>query len=394
MKKTYSNIIVIGGGLIGAATALSLSSLGFKITLIEKNPEYNTKKIHNDKRTVAISEGTKLFLTKLGIWKKLNSFSEPIKNIKIIDRSISNVLDFDNLRRKSNLGYIVKNKKILDVLYNHILKENNIEVINDVLLNEIQYFGDNISAKTNKGIFVSDLIIAADGKFGSSRNLLKTNFYKKKYNRKALVLNISHSKNHNSTAYEFFYKNGPLAILPMKSENKKNLSSIVWTNTYELVESLSNSDEVNLIQILNKITCGCVGQIKAINNKQQFPLSAHLNSKFYEKRFIYIGDSAHSFHPIAGQGWNLGMKDIETLYELAKQHKLLGADIGNNSFCKDYHDNTFFRAYRLYQITDKLDSVFQNNASISNFIRYFGINLIQKNKKIKNLISDFAMGIN
>ena len=88
------------------------------------------------------------------------------------------------------------------------------------------------------------------------------------------------------------------------------------------------------------------------------------------------------------------MKDIETLYELAKQHKLVGADIGNNSFCKDYHDNTFFRAYRLYQITDKVDIVFKLDNTFLNNARFSAINLIEKSKKLKNQISDFAMGVN
>ena len=114
--------------------------------------------------------------------------------------------------------------------------------------------------------------------------------------------------------------------------------------------------------------------------------------KFHEKRTIYVGDSAHSFHPIAGQGWNLGMSDVANLFNLVKEYKSFGIDLGNNFFCKKYHDQNYYNAYRLYQITDKLDYIFQIQNPIINFGRHAGIRLIEKNKTIKNLISDFAMG--
>ena len=123
-------------------------------------------------------------------------------------------------------------------------------------------------------------------------------------------------------------------------------------------------------------------------------MSANINTTFYENRTIYIGDAAHSFHPIAGQGWNLGMKDVESLNELVKRYKSLGIDVGNKFFCKEYHNNTYYAAYILYQVTDKLDNIFQLQNPLFSLGRSMGIDIVQKNKKIKNIISDFAMGIN
>ena len=123
-------------------------------------------------------------------------------------------------------------------------------------------------------------------------------------------------------------------------------------------------------------------------------MSSHLSSKFYESRTIYIGDSAHSFHPIAGQGWNLGMNDVQNLFNLASYYKSLGIDLGDSFFCKKFHNNNFHNAYRLYQITDKLDSIFQIQNIIFRLGRQTGIKYINNNTKFKNLISDFAMGVN
>ena len=106
----------------------------------------------------------------------------------------------------------------------------------------------------------------------------------------------------------------------MQKNKNQFQSSIVWTNTNKFIHSLLSLDDNNIISILNEKTQGSVGEIKKIITKQTFPLKAHLNSKFFENRIIYLGDSAHSFHPIAGQGWNLGMQDVESVYNLSLIH--------------------------------------------------------------------------
>ena len=119
-----------------------------------------------------------------------------------------------------------------------------------------------------------------------------------------------------------------------------------------------------------------------------------MNSRFFERRTIYLGDSAHSLHPIAGQGWNLGMNAVENFSNLVREYTSLGIDLGDRFFCKKYHDNNFYNAYRLYQVTDKLDNIFKMQSPLVYFARTSGLNYINKNEKVKNMISDFAMGIN
>ncbi|MDA9748692.1 FAD-dependent monooxygenase [Pelagibacteraceae bacterium] len=393
MKEIYSNINIIGGGMIGATTAYSLSLLGFKINLIEKNDKYNPSK-HEDSRTIAISEGSKNFLSKLGLWSDINRFAQPINKIKVIDRKFPHFLDFDNKRRNSNLGYIVKNKHLLNILYKKLQYKKNVNILNKSVPTSFEYSQDFIITKTKDNLIYSDLNIAADGKNSSTKKIFKTPVFFKDYKKSALVLTFSHSINHNNTAFEFFYKNGPLAILPMKKEKNKYMSSIVWTNENNYIDSLKNLDDKYLQSILNNETKNIIGKINRIVTKQVFPISAHLNTTFYEKKTIYIGDSAHSFHPIAGQGWNLGIKDLKNLYQLAKRHKSLGLELGSNLFCKEYHNSNFYNAYLLYQITDKFDRVFKIQNPLFKVSRFTGIDLIQRNKKINNFLSDIAMGVN
>ena len=391
MKEIHSNITIIGGGLIGLACAHVFSNFGLSVAILEKNPKSSSNK-SKDTRTVAVSEGTRQFLDLLDVWKKIKKFSQPIQSIKVIDRKTSNNLNFDNNRRNSNLGYIVKNKILLDILKKHISEKKNVKIYNDIEILGYENHRSKNYFYTSNFIFKSDLNVAADGKNSSIKNLLKITEFKKNYKRKSLVINFSHTISHKNTAYEFFYKNGPLAILPMQNTSNKFSSSIVWTNTNDYIDALSNFENAKLASVLNDKTENVIGGISKIYSKQSFPISAHINSSFYFQNTIFIGDSAHSFHPIAGQGWNLGMRDLQSLYYLTKKYKSFGIEIGNSLFCKEYNDDTFYRAYRLYQVTDKLDNIFQKDNFLINFLRKSGIRYLEKNKIIKNKISDFAMG--
>ena len=222
---------------------------------------------------------------------------------------------------------------------------------------------------------------------------MSTPVYKKIYKENALVVNFQHKANHNNCAYEFFYSNGPLAVLPMQKKSNFQ-SSLIWSNKKKFIGNLINSDKDTLIQVLHEKISEYLGEIVAINSKQMFPLSAHINKKFFEEKLIYIGDAAHSIHPIAGQGWNLGLRDVGKLHALTRQYANLGLDIGTERFCKLYHNDCYYDSYRLFQITDKLNSIFMSESKILSSFRNFGFGIINKKDNLKNKITNFAMGFN
>ena len=254
--------------------------------------------------------------------------------------------------------------------------------------------GDNSVNATFKDLSISaSLLIAADGKKSSISNLFKSKKIFKEYGHSALVLNILHKKNHFNTAHEIFFNSGPLAILPMKKTNKKLFSSsIIWSgkDPHFSPELISNKQIMR--ELLQEKIFKYVGEISSIVGIEKFPLSAHINNKFYEKRTIYIGDSAHSIHPIAGQGWNLGVKDIENCFLVLKEANRLGLDMGESYFNKKYNDKSYFDAFSLFQITDKLNSIFLKDGLMANSLRKNGFKIIEKNKFIKKYITNYAMG--
>ena len=393
MKELKCDILIVGAGLTGLMTAYTLSSLKKSIILIDKFDFDKEKQKQIDIRTTAISEGSKDFFNKIKIWKQLSKFAEPIKKIHVVDRSDDRKIVFHNDKFKKNLGYIVKNSEIKNIVLNRLKKIKNIKLMKNFLLKGVHNTDDFVNATFENLRISASLLIAADGKKSSISNLFKAKKTVKKYDHSALVLNIFHKKNHFNTAHEIFLNSGPIAILPMKKTNKNLFSSsIVWSSRGSHLSSKLTNNKKIMTELLQEKIFKYVGEISNIVGMEKFPLSAHINNKFYEKRIIYIGDSAHSIHPIAGQGWNLGIKDIENCFLVLKEASRLGLDIGEDYFNKRYNEKSYFDAFSLFQITDKLNSIFLKDSLMGNVFRKNAFKIIEKNKFLKKHITNYAMG--
>ena len=176
---------------------------------------------------------------------------------------------------------------------------------------------------------------------------------------------------------------------------KKNVytSSIIWSNSPAYIDSLKDLKRELLILILEENIKKYTGSIAGILDVQTFELSAHINEKFYDDRVVFLGDSAHSIHPIAGQGWNIGIRDIESIYSVLKNNLDLGLDIGCSKVCKDYHDLSYYDSFSLFQITDKLNSIFMNDSWAFKILKNQGFKYINNNNFIKDYLTNFAMGL-
>ena len=389
MKEINTDVLIVGSGLVGLVAAHSLSSLNYNVLIIDKKKPLNTKSTFKDTRTVAVSEGSKFFLESLLLWDSLDSYAEPIKKIKVFDRSSKNKILFNNQIINKNLGYVIKNIKFSQILQKKLLNFKKTTSIYGETLNQIKVGEKKITAYSNKLKIHSKLLVAADGKNSDIKKMVGNKTFKKDYSEQALVLSFVHEKNLRNTAYEIFYNTGPLAILPMKSFKNKNISTIIWSNKAAFLERLINTDNKFLLNLIEEKISGIVGKIIKVSSKQIFPLSAHINDSFANKRLIYVGDAAHSIHPIAGQGWNLGVKDVKNLHEISKTMKV---DFGNDLFCKKYNELSYNKAFQLYQITDKLNTHFKANISPYRLLSYAGFNIIENSTFVKNKITKYAMG--
>ena len=331
MKEFNTDVLIVGSGLVGLVAAHSISGLNYKVTVVDKKNLINSKNSFKDTRTVAVSEGSKIFLDSLSLWGLLENCAEPIKNINVYDRSSRNKILFNNQIKNKKLGYVIENKKFSKILINQLKKFKNTKVHYGFDLTDIRLNDRSSRAFSKNTIINAKIIIAADGKNSQIKKIVGNKTFKKNYNESALVLNFVHEKKLNNTAYEIFYKTGPLAILPMKSPKSFFKSTIIWSNDDKFLKKLTSSENIFIKSFMEEKIGSIVGNIIKINSSQIFPLSAHINDSFINKRLIYIGDAAHSIHPIAGQGWNLGVNDVKNLYELFKNRKI---EIGDDLFCQ------------------------------------------------------------
>jgi 2-octaprenyl-6-methoxyphenol hydroxylase len=390
MKEFNTDVLIVGSGLVGLVAAHCLSYLNYKVILVDKKNYNISKSSFKDTRTVAVSEGSKIFLEHLSLWDFLNSYAEPIKNIKVYDRSSSNKILFSNESKNKKLGYVIENNKFSKILRNQLKKFKKTKVHFGFDLIDIKYTNKGITALSDEILINSKLIVAADGKNSQIKKIVGNKTFKKNYSESALVLNLIHKKRLNNTAYEIFYKTGPLAILPMKSNERFFQSTIIWSNSSKFLKKLTSLENVFIQNFLEEKIGNIIGNITKINSSQIFPLSAHINDSFLNKKLIFVGDSAHSIHPIAGQGWNLGVSDVRNLYDLSKNKKI---DMGSDLFCQMYNDKSYHKALQLFQLTDNLNSHFMKQGSAYRFLNNIGFDFIEKNQFLKNKITKYAMGI-
>ncbi len=392
MKELKVDIVIVGAGLIGLLTAHCLSLLKYNIIVVERRNSTIFKTNRADTRTVAVSEGSKQFLDNLSLWDNLKEYIEPIKEIMVFDRNSSNKILFENSDIEKKLGYVIENSKFSNLIFNKLKNKKNVKFLFGSELKKIETNTNQSSIYLKNFLLKSKLIIAADGKNSAIRKIAGNKIFKKNYSDSAMVINFLHENSLRNTAYEIFYNTGPLAILPTKSINKLFRSSIIWSSSDMFATKMIESNDEFLKHILTEKVGKITGAISKIITKQKFPLSAHINDKFYNNRLIYLGDSAHSIHPIAGQGWNLGVKDIKNLNFICAEYILNKKDIGDNSFCKRYNSLSYKNAFQLYQITDKLNYGFKIRNKPYRFLSNVGFSLIENNKFLKNKIANYAMG--
>ena len=392
MKEINTDVLIVGSGLVGLVAAHCLSALKYNVILVDKKKFNDSGEALKDTRTVAVSESSKDFLDKLMLWEELKKHAQPIKNIKVYDRRPSNKIYFENANKDKKLGYVIENSKFSKILRKRLFKNKNFKTMFGSEVCDVDLNKNSSSTYLNNKKINAKLIIAADGKNSFLRKIAGNKIYKKCYSDSALVLNFFHQKPINNTAYEIFYNTGPLAILPMKTNNNLNLSSIIWSNKNNLVKKLIDCENKFISNIVEERVGGVIGKILNINSKQVFPLSAHLNDSFINNRLIYIGDSAHSIHPIAGQGWNLGIKDVKNLNYVFKQYESRREEVGDKIFCNTYNDLCYKNAYQLFQITDKLNLHFKETNSFYRFFSNSGFKIIEKTPILKNSITKYAMG--
>ncbi len=390
MKK-YFEILICGAGMIGLTFALLMAKRKIHVCILEKNQK-KTLFDQLDSRTTAISQGSHRIYKEIGFWSKIQKETQAINKIYVSEGLNSGNLRFNhNALNEGPLGYIIENRIIKSLLLKEVLDSKYITFLDNSEILEIQNLDiDNSYVETNNEIIEFKLLVAADGRFSKTRYHANIKYFFHDYKQEAFVFNISHKQKHNGIALERFFPEGPMAILPVKS-NKINRSSVVWTVDSEI--SKKKQFKENLKKEFCKKYNEFFGELKSISETKAYPLNVFSCYDYSKKNIVLIGDACQAIHPIAGQGFNLGLRDAKCLSDIINEFKKLGLEPHNANLLRTYQSKRSLDKNLLVGATHNLNKLFSSSNKFKSLFRQVGLKIFSRSKLLKNQSMLFAMGL-
>lgn len=369
VSDIQNSIIIIGGGLVGNLLHLMLESKGFTINQFEK-----TSKLKN--RTFALSPSSVDWLKSLGLPSKFFDSLNDISSMKIFDSTLSNSVTFESDDiAKPAIAFMANEKDFNEAIEKTFKKRKTIEEIpKDYVIKNKQ---DQVIIETSKERYKSSIIIACDGVNSLAREKIEIKSTKHDFNQTAITFQLKVKLDNQNEAKQFFLKESILAILPIK----KNLVSIVWSCNSQFYKKINSFDEKSIEDELNLTIGDFYKDIKVVSKIESFPLTMNRVESFFKDRVLLVGDAAHFIHPLAGQGLNLGIRDIITLEKIIDKKGY--ADIGLKGFLRKYERARKEDVAQMGFLTLGLNWIFSNKSSILNRIVGKGMSMLDKSKLLK-----------
>lgn len=380
------DIVIVGAGLVGLTAALACAKKGAKVCILDQK----LPNIKGDMRASAISASSFVLLKNLDVIDSIVGNIQAIDKIFISDSRVGRKnklnLKFQNLNHK---GYMIDNSILKNELLKLIKKSQGITLKAPVKILKTFTNSDKvkINLDNNRRIEAS-LLVAADGKNSSYRKSADISVRFTHYKQSAIVTTIGHELAHNGSAHQFFFPGGPLALLPLT----KNRSSIVWSDSSLASGAAMSLNDSDFIDELSYRINGLLGKIKLLGPRQIFPLNLQMANRYTAKRLVLVGDAAHSIHPIAGQGLNLGLRDTAALADNVALSISKGIDLGSEVI-QEYEKWRSFDNNKLGITTDILNRLFSNKNSSLRIIRRLGLDGVNRSELLKTFFIEEASGL-
>jgi 2-octaprenyl-6-methoxyphenol hydroxylase len=405
------DLAIAGAGLSGSVLALAAAQSGLEVALIDRVPLEAMTDAKFDGRTTAISfTSQKLFKT-IGVWDDVAAGAEPITDIRISDaghdgRPSPLFLHFDHREAQpdsdnpSPMGWIVENRFLRGSLLRRLAAEPNVELISpaEVVDTERDLNRATITLKDGRKV-ETRLIASAEGRLGTMRQDAGIGARKWSYGQIAIVLVARHERPHRGVAQEKFSPGGPFAMLPMKDgppneEGRvEHRSSIVWTEKAELAKRLLELDPPRFNAEFARRFGDHLGAVEPTGPRWWFPLGLVHADRYVETRLVLVGDAAHGIHPIAGQGYNLGVRDIAALVEVLADAKKLGLDIGAADTLERYAQWRRADNFTMVAATDLLNRLFSNDIKPLRRARDLALATVHRIPPLRRFFVRHAMGM-
>jgi 2-octaprenyl-6-methoxyphenol hydroxylase len=388
-----ADVIILGGGLVGSALGVALDAHGLSSIIVDPADPAVVQGAGFDGRASAVASASHRMFDAICVGERLAGHGCPIKAIRVSDGLEPGALDFEPDADDGALGVMYENRRLRTALFEAASAASRVDLRMKTLPVKTERGVGGVSVTLSSGETVhAPLLIAAEGRRSPTREAAGINVARWQYDHVAMIATLNHEHPHENTAFEIFYPAGPFAILPLLDDGNGHRSAIVWTVDAKDAPGLLKLGDRGWLAEAEKRMGGFLGTLGPVTQRSSYPLGFHHAAKVTGERLALVGDAAHGIHPIAGQGVNLGYRDVATLVEVLVEGKRLGLDLGDAQLLARYERWRGLDTFMVAASTDLLTRLFGIPGKTASAVRRFGISAVNAVPPLKNRFMAEARG--
>ncbi|MBD2485275.1 FAD-dependent hydroxylase [Planktothrix sp. FACHB-1365] len=385
------DVVIVGGGIVGATLACGLKDSGLKVTIIESQPP---EAAIGRRQAYALTLQTGRILKQIGVWDEILAKITTFYQISLSDSDYPNVVKFLPQDLGTNeLGYVGEHGVLLSAMYDFLEHCPNVSWQCPAILKTVNYYSDfveiEIEKEGNSQRFCSRIVVAADGAKSQLREEAEIKTHGWKYWQSCIAMTIKTEKFHQNVAFERFWPSGPMGVLPLPG----NRCQVVWTAPHAEAQALKELEETEFLKLLEYRTGGLLGKLELLSDRYVYPVQLMQSDRYIQHRLALVGDAAHCCHPVGGQGLNMGIRDAGALVEVLKTADHNQEDIGQEKILKRYENWRQKENLIVLGLTDFLDRSFSGDWIPKVKIRRLGLGILKKVKVLRYLALRLMTGL-
>lgn len=388
-----ADVIILGGGLVGLTLAIALDRNGLSSIVIDPAEPSSVLARQFDGRASAVASACHAMLDMIGVGARLSGQGCPMRSIRVSDGLTPRALWFEPDADSDALGVMYENRLLRRALHETAAEAENITLLMPASAASTERDATSARVMLQDGrTFTAPLLIGAEGRNSPTRVAAGIQVARWNYHHTAIIATLGHERPNEQVAHEIFYSSGPFALLPMIDDAEGHRSAIVWTVATEHGPAMLGLPDRAFLAEAEKRMGGMLGRLRSVSTRSSYPLGFHHAARITDTRLALAGDAAHGIHPIAGQGLNLGFRDVAALAEVLVEGARLGLDLGDAQLLGRYQRWRAFDNFLVASTTDALTRLFGLPGKAPRAIRRLGLDIVAHLPPLKRRFMAEARG--
>jgi 2-octaprenyl-6-methoxyphenol hydroxylase len=393
MSITRANALILGGGLVGATLSLALARHGLTSVVVDPADPAVTLAPGFDGRASAIASASGRMFEAIGLSERLAGQGCPIESIRVSDGLAPGRLDFTPDEDDGALGVMYENRALRRAIHAAAVEADGVDLRMMTRAVAVERDAHGVTASLSDGTTVhAPLLLVAEGRNSPTREAAGIKVARWRYDHAAIIGAFHHERPHGNVAYEIFYPSGPFALLPLADDEGGHRSAIVWTVAGDDAAGMLKLSDRAFLAEAEKRMGGFLGRLHGGSPRSSYPLGFHHAATITAERLALVGDAGHGVHPIAGQGLNLGLRDVAALTEVLVEGRRLGLDLGDAQLLARYQRWRALDVFAIATATDGLARLFGVPGKTASAVRRFGISAVNAVEPLKRAFMAEARG--